>query len=217
MSLHLVLGAGGTARETYWVIKENQPEGRVLFVDDSAESDVVCVGDETIPVIRDWRFERFGVAGEPLVFSVGIEEPRRKKEMVERALGAGLQPGPPLVSPTALYRSDAVLGVGTVGHARCYISTNVRVGDFVLLMPMAGLAHDVTLGNYVTCAPLSTTCGYSVLGEGVYVGQGSGIRERSVIAPWVQIDMQSSVVKSIDEPGLRVRGVPAQAVPTEQA
>lgn len=217
MSLHLVLGAGGTARETYWVIKENHPEAHVLFVDDDADADAVRIGDEAVPVIRDWRFERFDVPGEQLAFSVGIEEPRRKKVLVERALGAGLQPAPPLVSPTALYRNDAVLGVGTVGHARCYISTNVRVGDFVLLMPMAGLAHDVTLGNYVTCAPVSTTCGYSVLGEGVYVGQGSGVRERSVIAPWVHIHMQSSVVKSIDEPGIEVSGVPAQPVPAQEA
>jgi UDP-3-O-[3-hydroxymyristoyl] glucosamine N-acyltransferase len=211
-----VLGAGGTARETYWVIKENNPEARVLFVDDEAESDAARIGDESIPVIRDWWFERFKLPGEQLRFSVGIEEPRRKKAMVERALRAGLQPAPPLVSPTALYRSDAVVGVGTVGHARCYISTNVRVGDFVLLLPMAGLAHDVTLGNYVTCAPVSTTCAYSVLGDGVYVGQGSGVRERLVIAPWVRIDMQSSVVKSIDEPGIEVSGVPAQPVRAQE-
>lgn len=212
MPVHIVLGAGGTACETYWVVKESKPGHRVIFVDDCADCDQLRIGGDGVPIIRDWDFKAHVDKGEKLFFSVAIEEPRAKREMVEHALAAGLRPAPPLVSPSALYRNDAILGAGTVGHARCYISTNVRVGDFVILLPMAGLAHDVTVGNYSTCAPISTTCGYAVLGEGVFVGQGSGIRERCNVAPWVTIGMQSSVVQDITEAGITVQGVPAVPV-----
>lgn len=209
MKAHLILGSEGIAIESYWVVKECFSERSIFFVNPVAKEDSVNVAGTVIPVFRDWNFSRSNLKTD-YCFTVGIEDPATKKDLVEQALFAGIQPAAPVVSPSALHRPDAKLGVGTVGHARCYISTNVTVGDFVTLMPMAGLAHDVTVGNYVTCAPLSTTCGYSILEEGVYVGQGSSIRERTVIAPWVTINMQSSVVANILEPGSTVGGVPAR-------
>lgn len=206
--VHVVLGSGGMARETFWILQEQYPERQVVFADAEAESGAVRVGDATVPIVRDWRFGELGaVTG----FSVAVEDPLAKHAAVQRALEVGLTPAPALISRDALYRGDAQLGVGTVAHARCYVSTGVRVGDYVLLMPMAGLAHDVTVHDYATCGPISTNCGYCEIGEGAYIGQGSSVRERCKVAPWVRVEMQSSVVSDILEPGVRVSGVPARA------
>jgi len=216
MAVHVVLGAGGPARETFWVIKENNPDSSVIFADPAAEDAALRIGDAHIPIIRDWDFSAFTSPQAKPIFSVAIEDPRYKQQLVHAALDAGLLPAPPVISPSALYRSDAVVGVGTVGQARAYISTNVKLGDFVLVLPMGGIAHDVTIGDFATCSSLCTICGYSVLGEGVYIGPGSSIREHSKIAPWVRIEMQSSVVSHIDTPGITVAGIPALPVAESQ-
>jgi len=211
MGTVIVLGSGGAARETYWLINDLRPQDNVVFADNTASDDVARVGDLSIPIVRNWRFDD-AIAPNLVGFCVAVEAPRAKKLLVETALAAGLKPAPPLVCPTTIQRPDARVGVGTVCHARSIINTNVVIGDFVILMPMTAIAHDANVGDYTTCEQLSSIAGYVQLGEGVHAGQGCSVRERGRVAPWVTIAMQSCVAAPIDEANITVQGVPARKV-----
>ncbi len=210
-TLRIVLGSGGTARETFWVVHESLPGARVIFAEREAATGEVEAAGTSIRVIRDYS-ELTDEERAQARFSAAINEPRAKYRAVQHALEAGLKPAEPLISPHAIVRADAVLGLGTVIHARGYVSTNVRIGDFVSMLPMGGVAHDVTVGDYATCEALGTTAGYATLQCGVHVKAGAAVRQFLTVAPWVTIEHQACVVSDITDEGITVAGVPAKPV-----
>lgn len=212
-----VLGAGGFAREMYWHIKAVHPQMRIVFIDDVTDMTQVVIGDQTVPIVKDWKFEAVYLDGPDRPptrveeFVLGIGSPAAKKEMVLKAIDSGLRPAPTIVHPRALVQGcDCRIGVGGVIAPGCILTTNVAMGDYVLLNLNTTVGHDAVLGDYVTCNPGCSISGNVVLGEGVSLGTGTVVREKVSIAPGVVAGAQSCVVKDISEPGVTVVGIPAK-------
>jgi len=206
----VVLGAGGFAREMYWHIKGAHPDARVVFVDDVTDTKEIMMAGEAIPVVKDWRFDCVqGVKFDEFV--LGIGNPATKRKLAARALESGLKPAPTIIHPRALVQgSDCRIGVGGIISPGCVLTTNVRVGDFVLLNLNCTVGHDAVLCDYVTCNPGCQISGNVTIGEGASLGTGTVVREKISIAPGVITGAQACVVKSIDEPSITVAGVPAK-------
>lgn len=211
----VVLGACGGARETYWVVQERFPGTKVAFVSDLTDVESFDMAGDRVPVVRDWDFARLrretpgaedGCFEE---FVVGMGDPAIKRIMVEKALSHGLRPAPPLISPYATVRPDSSIGVGSVIQPNSFVSTNVILGDFVIIHN-ARMGHDCRFANYVTLNPGCNVAGHVTLGEGVSLGAGTLVKQRLTLAPWVVTGMQACVVHTITEPGITVVGVPAK-------
>ncbi len=209
----IILGSCGSAREAYWVLHEACPETEVLFVNDLPEAREISsiqVGGREIPVAHDWDFSpyRKGRTGAYRRFICGMGDPVVKRILVYKALGAGLEPAPTLVSSNAFVRPDCILGKGGVVHPGAYLFTNVHFGDYVTFF-CARCGHDCVFGNYATCTSGCNIAGHAVVGEGVHLGLGTAVRQSLVIAPWVTVGMQSAVVKDLLEAGVVAMGAPA--------
>ncbi len=212
-----VLGAGGFAREMYWHIKDTHPSACIVFVDDVSDATQVTIGRHVVHVVKDWRFDALPLDGHdaPPVrveeFVVGIGSAVVKRKMVAKALESGLRPAATLIHPRAIVQGDDCrIGAGGVICPGCIVTTNVIVGDYVLLNLNTTVGHDAVLGDYVTCNPGCSVSGNVVLGEGVSLGTGTVVREKITIAPGVVAGAQSCVVKDVTEAGITVAGIPAK-------
>lgn len=212
-----LLGAGGFAREMYWHVQETWPNTPVVFVDDVTDTASVTVGGRHFPVVKDWDFKH--VAGIPGTsgpirirhFSIAIGEPKAKRIMAAKAIEAGLEPAPTVIHPRALVQgSDCAIGRGGVITPGCVITTNVTIGDYVLINLNCTVGHDAVLHNFVTCNPGCHVSGNVTLGEGVSLGTGTAVREKTAIAAGVITGAQSCVAKPIETENIVVAGVPAK-------
>lgn len=144
-------------------------------------------------------------------FVIGVGSPKIKRILVRKALASGLVPAPTIIHPRALVQGDdCEIGIGSIISPGCVITTNVRIGNYVLLNLNCTVGHDTILGDYVTCNPGCCISGNVTLGEGVMLGTGTVIREKINIAQDVQTGAQSCVVKDILDSNITVAGIPAR-------
>jgi sugar O-acyltransferase (sialic acid O-acetyltransferase NeuD family) len=213
----VILGAGGGAREAFWMLLHVHPDVKVVFVDDTTDRSTLDIAGRIHPVVNDWNFDGVrkefgsGEAGSFRQFIIGLGTPRDKKIMVEKALSHGLQPAPTPIHPTAIVGDDCVIGRGGFVMAFCVITTGVTIGDYVLI-ENTSVGHDAAVGSYASCYSGGAISGDSSLGEGGLLGAGAVIRDEKHVADWVTIGAQSFVHANIEEPGAIYVGVPARRI-----
>jgi sugar O-acyltransferase (sialic acid O-acetyltransferase NeuD family) len=198
----VILGGGGFAREAYWHLKEQYDD--FAFVDDITQAQSLSLGGKSFPVIKDWDFRALGFEE----FLVGVGSPRAKMVMVEKAIKSGLTPAPTFIHPRALVQ-DAVIGVGGIITPGCVITTNVKIGDYVLLNLNSTVGHDAVIGHYVTINPGCSVSGNTTIQDATILGTGTVTREQIAISSGVTTGAQAAVVSNLDTPGVYV-GVPAK-------
>lgn len=213
----VILGAGAFAREMYWHIKGAEPTARIVFVDDVTRSTEIVMGDYTAPIVKDWKFDAVALVRDTASsqkfgeFLIGVGDPRIKMKLVEKALESGLEPAPTIVHPRALIQgTDCRIGKGGVITPGCVLTTNVALGDYVLLNLNTTVGHDAVIGDYATCNPGCNISGNVTIGEGAALGTGTVVRDGVRIAAGVVTGAQACVVKDVLEPGITVVGVPAR-------
>lgn len=199
----IILGAGGFAREVYWHLLQGEYTD-FIFVDDVTDTKSIQLGHKSYPVVKDWNFIPYGMSK----FIIGIGNPKAKKIMVEKALQAGLRPAPTFIHPRALVQ-DAEIGMGGIITPGCVITTNVSIGDYVVLNLNCTVGHDSAIGDFVTANPGCHISGNTVISNGVLLGTGTTVREQIVIGEDVTTGAQSAVVSDLTEPLVYV-GIPAK-------
>lgn len=92
----------------------------------------------------------------------------------------------------------AIICPGTI------ITTNVKIGGFVIINLNCTIGHDCKIGNFTTLSPGVNVSGNVEIGELCYIGTNAVIREGIKICDNVIIGAGGVVVKDITEPGTYV-------------
>jgi len=147
-----------------------------------------------------------------VVAATGAPERTRLADRAE-ALGLDLCPA---VHPDTTVGAGVSLGRGVVVASGVRLTTDIEVGDHVLLGADCTVAHDDVLGR---CAVLGV--GVHLAGD-VRVGAGAEVGAGAVAVPGVRIGdgavvAPGAVVTHDVAPGTRVAGVPARPVETPEA
>ena len=199
----IILGAGGFAKEVACNILDMSGFNDLVFVDDISNAELIILKNWKYRVIKDWRFPN-GFTH----FVIGIGSPKAKKILVEKALKSNLIPHKTLIHPRALVQ-DAEIGVGGIITAGVVITTNVKIGDYVILNLNTTVGHDVIIEDYVTCNPLVSISGNVILKESSFVGVGATILEKLTVAKNAIVGAQSCVTKNVSD-STTVIGIPAK-------
>jgi sugar O-acyltransferase (sialic acid O-acetyltransferase NeuD family) len=194
-----IFGAGGSARETYWIVKRcgHQVEA---FLD-------VCDGTsyDAIPILAEKYFDPKKHLG---VIAIGNSSLRKK--IVERVIG---KHGPVFISvidPSVIILSPNVkIGVGAVIAPGCVLTSDIEIGDYCQLNVATSIMHDVQAGEFFTTAPGVRINGKVQIGDLVYFGSNSVTKEEISIGNQITIGAGACVVNDILESGIYV-GVPAR-------
>ena len=89
------------------------------------------------------------------------------------------------------------------------ITSAVKVGAHVAVMPGVVLTHDDVVGDFVTLAAGARLAGGVEVRTGAYLGAACTVRENLVIGAWALVGMGSVVLDSVPEHEVWA-GVPAR-------
>ncbi len=116
------------------------------------------------------------------------------------------------IHPSALILDDTIqLGFGSFIGANSVLTTNISLGNHTLLNRGNHIGHDVKSGNFFSMMPNAVVGGNVIIGDNVYLGGCSNIREKTYLASNIIIGMNAAVVTNLISPGVYV-GVPAKKI-----
>lgn len=212
----VVLGAGGMGVLLYWLVRDILPDFEVCFIEDESDRRELDLGDKVVPVWKTWdmhqirKTSRFGPEEGFTQFTLAVSDPEYKRRFVPKALAVGLTPMPTIIHPSSHVHGVKHLGAGGIFSSGTVVQAFSEIGDYVTLAEHSSVAHHCKVGKYASLSTGSLLLGNVELGEGVWLGGGTAVRDRIRIAPWVKTGIQSAVVNSIEEEGITVVGVPAR-------
>jgi sugar O-acyltransferase (sialic acid O-acetyltransferase NeuD family) len=115
------------------------------------------------------------------------------------------------VHPTALVLEDVEIGEGSFIGAYSILTTNIKVGKHAILSRGNQIGHDCVIGDYFSMMPGAIVSGYCNIGDFVYMGANSTIREKITVPGGTTIGMGSALVKNYTMAGV-YGGVPAKKI-----
>ena len=114
------------------------------------------------------------------------------------------------IHPTALTMAqDIKIGNGSFIGAYSILTTNITLGNHVILNRGVQIGHDCKIGDYFSAMPGAIVSGNVNISSNVYMGNNSSVKEKIYIGSNVTIGANSTVVKNIVTGGIYV-GVPAK-------
>jgi UDP-3-O-[3-hydroxymyristoyl] glucosamine N-acyltransferase len=99
---------------------------------------------------------------------------------------------------------DVIIGEGSFIGANSIITCNIKIGNHCLLNRGVHVGHDSVIGDYFSAMPGSVVSGNVTLGDKVYLGTNSSIREKITICNDVIIGLNTGIVKDIKNSGTYV-------------
>ena len=206
-----IFGVGGFGREILTLIKDINrvnPQWNIIgFFDDAYPQGEIHNGIPTLggmEVLNGWPAD--------LALAVAIGTPRINKMVVDKITNPKVS-FPTLIHPTVLIGdSDYVkIGKGCLICAANIITTNVMIGDFVILNLACTVGHDTVIGNHAAFMPSVNISGEVNVCECVYVGTGAKIINQIEIGQNTIIGAGAVVARSLPADCTAV-GVPAKVI-----
>lgn len=196
-----IFGAGGFAKEVYWLALQCSKEVDA-FID--LYSGGYCCDDKKIE-----SEDYFDPIKHSAVVAVGNPNLRKKitEEITERH---GARVFETLISPTANLMANSIsVGYGSIICANCVLTCDIILGQFSQLNLSTTIGHDTKTGSFFTTAPGVHVNGKVNIGNCVYFGSNASTVEDISICDNVTIGAAACVSKDIIDSGTYV-GVPAK-------
>lgn len=211
----VILGAGGMARELYWLFldaNDEKPQWNVLgFVDDNPElqNAVIC----GLPVLgnRSW-LQRNTRRSTRLICAAGDTHTRRILADHGAALGYEFCIA---IHPSARMSKWVELRAGTIIAAGCVLTTQITIGAHTLINVNTTVGHDAAIGAYCNINPGCRISGCVAFADGVYFGTGAVIIQGKSIGEWTTIGAGAVVTSDIPSHVTAV-GVPCRVIKQKQ-
>lgn len=190
-----IIGSGGFGREVYYYMMDNDSSEQItFFVDDQyANNDIFPISLLDV--------ENYEVV-------VAIGDSNHRKKIISK-LPKNTKFFTFIHNSVKIFDKNIKIGEGSIICPGCILTTNIEIGKHSQLNLLSTIGHDTKIGDYLTTAPGTKISGNCIIGNNVYLGTNSSIREKLNICDNVTIGLNSGVVKNINESGI-YGGVPAK-------
>lgn len=188
-----IIGCGGHARSVADVILNNVPSVQLIFADENAHNGETIFG---YPVVRDVPLD-----AENIFVAIGDNEKRRELANGKQLIS--------IVAHSATVSSTAVIEDGCFIGAGAHIGPFAHIGRGTIVNTNAVVEHEVGIGAFSHLAPNSTVCGRTRIGDNVFLGAGTTVKDGVEICSDVVVGAGSVVIKDISKAGMYV-GTPAK-------
>jgi sugar O-acyltransferase (sialic acid O-acetyltransferase NeuD family) len=207
----VILGAGGFSREVLWIfrdVNEVQREWEVLgFIDENEQNhgNILC----ELPILGGFDWFKKGVSREiSAICAVG--SPQTRKRMVEKAKAIDLK-FCSIIHPSVKMSKYVEVGEGTIIASGNNLTTQIKIGNHVMVNMDCTISHDSIIEDYCTIAPGVRVSGNVHLEKGVDFGTGSVIIQGVSVGAWSIIGAGAVVIRDVPSHVTAV-GVPADVI-----
>jgi sugar O-acyltransferase (sialic acid O-acetyltransferase NeuD family) len=190
--LQCLIGYGGHAREVMVQIEKNLP----CFVDD----EYVC--ENSLPL------SQFDPNKYLAMIAIGDSQQRKKmfkKLPTNTKYFSFIHPSAQIMDKSISIKDGVFIG------ANCILTTNINMGSHAILNRGNHISHDCIIGDFFSAMPNAIVSGNVTIGNEVYLGANSSIKEKVSLSNKVKIGMGSVVTKNLDSPGIYV-GIPSKKI-----
>ena len=191
-----IIGAGGFGREIYWSLSLMERVNTKFFVDDKYWDG----NDELVLPISQFNPNEYEV-----VVAIANSNDR---ERIVNTLPKNTKYFTHIHPTAQIHGPDVEIGEGSIICAGTIITTNVKIGKHAHLNLITTVGHDCVIGDYFTTAPGVQISGNENIGNRVYFGTRSCVKQKITICDDVIVGMNAGVVNNITESGVYV-GTPA--------
>ena len=112
-------------------------------------------------------------------FSVAIADSQAREKIAERMKEKGYE-SCTLIDRTAIFHSNSTLGEGAILSHLAIVTANTNIGKYFHGNYRSYVAHDCSVGDYVTFAPGASCNGNVEIADHVYVGSNATIKQGSM-------------------------------------
>lgn len=206
-----IYGVGGFGREVLTLIQDinrQRHEWKIVgFFDDGYPAGEMINGFPTLggmSALNGWKQE--------ISVAIAIGNPATKRKIVSKIDNPNVS-FPTLIHPSVKVGDDnyVQIGKGCIICAENLITTNIVIGDFVILNLACTTGHDTILGDYSAFMPSVNISGEVNVGKEVYVGTGAKIINQINIGEQTIIGAGAVVAKDLPARCTAV-GVPAKPI-----
>lgn len=204
-----IFGVGGFGREVLTLIQDInkvKPTYNIIgFFDDGHEKGEKVNG---YPVLG--KTEELNSWPTEISIAISIGDPEIKKHVINKISNPYVN-YPILIHPNVVIGDSnyVKIGKGCIICAGNMITTNIEIGDFVILNLGCTVGHDTVIKNYAAFMPSVNISGEVTIGEGVYVGTGAKIINQLEIGDYTIVGAGAVVSKTLPAKCTAV-GVPAK-------
>ncbi|MBA4056377.1 MAG: acetyltransferase [Marivirga sp.] len=203
----LIYGAGGLGREVLSLANATGSFDVIGFLDDNLPRNTMIKGIKVFGGMEALNsFE--GTVNIVLAFG----DPVVKSEVAGKIAREKVH-HPVIKHPTVILQEEStvLIGKGSILCAGSILTTDIRIGDHVLINLNCTIGHDSSIGNYSSLMPGVNVAGEVEIGACVLVGSGSNILNKVCIGRNSTIGMGSVVIREVG-PKTTVVGVPAKKI-----
>jgi sugar O-acyltransferase (sialic acid O-acetyltransferase NeuD family) len=183
-----IIGSGGFGREVKCIILDNNPNEIIdFFVDDEYIDEI----SKPLSSLDINKYEVIIAVGDPLL-----------REKFYNKLPKNTKYFTTIHKSVQILDSNIEIGEGSIICPNSILTTNIKIGKHTHLNLSTTIGHDVIIGDFFTTAPGAKISGNCEIGNRVYFGTNSSVREKIKICDDVTIGLNSGVVKNITESGI---------------
>ncbi len=193
----IIIGASGFGREVAWLVERinavNGTWNLLGFIDDNSEIQGKSINGYpvigTTNVVPDYMQAYF-------VCAVGASKTRENIITKIKAKNPAVRFAT-LVDPSVLLSDFVELGEGTIICAHTILTTNIQIGNHVIMNLDCTVGHDAILKDFVTLYPSVNVSGMTHIGYGSELGTGMQIIQGKTVGDYSIIGAGAVVVKDI--------------------
>ena len=195
----VIVGAGGLGNELKAMFNGMADFKFTGFYDDEKKS------DDVIGTIAD-----LDNCNQSINVMVGIGSPEIKASIINRLNNDHISFLTLIHSSVYLGNAETILiGIGSIITPGCSLTTDIIIGNHVLVNLNCTIGHDVQIGNFSSIMPGTNISGNVIIGREVIVGVGTQILQGLTIGDHAVIGAGAVVTKNVPA-NTMVKGVPAR-------
>ena len=205
----VIIGAGGVGRETSLIIQkinELEPTWNLIgFIDDNVNNwGRVVNGYSVIGGI-----DSLEVLPSDTYIIIAIANYEIKRKIVNRINDKFKFAT--IIHPRVWIHDYINVGEGTIIYEGVILTTNIEIGNHVIISPKCGVGHDSVIKDYVSLLWNVNVSGNDIIEEGVMMGSASTVIQGKRIGKGSTVGAGAVVIDNIDSYSTVV-GVPAKVI-----